>query len=156
MVVAFNSQIKILLTTNDICRRYAESIHVPAIAPHQPIYHHNTVPCTNITLRQYIHNVWFAVHSDSLLNKPQESKKDEEKTRTNKFNDFPPQRPCFCNRHGWAQEVGRWVSFRLTVATLQKVIQDAFVASLSNIHPNAPQTQRYLLKFWQGKSQHRY
>jgi len=31
------------------------------------------------------------------------------------------------------------------VATLQ-VIQGAFVASLSNIHPNAPQTQRYLLK----------
>jgi hypothetical protein len=39
------------------------------------------------------------------------------------------------------------LSFRLTVATLQKVIQDAFVTSLSNIHPNAPQTQRYLLKF---------
>jgi hypothetical protein len=32
------------------------------------------------------------------------------------------------------------------VAALQKVIQDAFVASLSNIHPNAPQTQRCLLK----------
>jgi hypothetical protein len=39
------------------------------------------------------------------------------------------------------------LSFRLTVATLQQVIQEAFVASLSNIHPNAPQTQRYLLKF---------
>jgi len=115
------------------------------MAPHQPIYHNNTVPCTNITLRQYIHNVSFTVYSDSPLKSRGKVNKDE-KTRTNKFTDFPQHPPCFCNRHGWAQEVGRWVSFRLTVATLQKVIQDAFVASLSNIHPNAPQTRRYLLK----------